>query len=351
MSLKSSSVSSRSPKYTFHNEDRWYFRHQSVGVHRLPGAPLDPEFHRAYAERLAQISERKKEAGRSYHALASLIDRFQKSPEYQSLAPSTRASYDPHLLYISNKVGNTDWRTIEKKHVIALRNSRSEAPRQADYLVTVLSALFTWLGDQAEMEEATVVNPCRGVKKLHRNVVGHLPWTEAQIEHFLANCKPEFVIAIMLGLYTGQRIGDVIPMKRTAYLGDTIQCITNKTKEYLEISVHPNLKKALDARPHPLAETLVTTPHGRPYKLPSSFSSKLTVEVKRLGLPKLTFHGLRYAASARLEDAGCKPWEIQDIVGHRTFAMSEQYATKRRLQTRERGDSSKSATPPRKSAT
>ena len=45
---------------------------------------------------------------------------------------------------------------------------------------------------------------------------------------------------------------------------------------------------------------------------------------------EISCHGLRYAAAARLEEAGATLGTIQAVTGHLTYQMPSQYASKRR---------------------
>lgn len=337
---------SAKPKYTFCQEGRWwYFRHKLTGVSRLRGSPGEPQFHRDYADRLAAVEKAKKQpvAKMSQGSLSWLISKYQKSPEFKSLSDRSREDYRRHLVYVVEKMGDMPYRDLERKHIVVLRNSLSETPRKADYTVAVLSAVFTWKIDQ---EDEKLENPCRGLKKLQRKSEGYLPWTEDQIEFFLANCEPHFQIPVLLGVHTGQRLSDCIPMKVEQLTGRTLSVVTSKTNEYVEISVHPELAEALANRPHQDQPTFVVGKGGRPYSDPKSFSKQLTAEVRRLGLPRLTFHGLRYAACARLEDVGCSPYEVEDIVGHRTYEMAKKYMSKRRTREKVQSLLAKSAKSP-----
>lgn len=325
------------PKYTFCQENRWwYFRHPLIGVSRIKGAPGDSQFHREYADKLAQLEqERTRPTAKKdiLGSLSSLVTKYQASPEFKRLAPATREGYESLLAYAEEKIGDLAYQRLEKKHMVVLRNSLSKTPRKADHTMSALSAVFTWKIDQ---EDEELNNPCRGLKKLHRaaDVVGYIPWTEDQIEFFLQHCAPHFVVPVMLGLHTGQRLGDCVTMSIEQLTGTTLTVITGKTKEFIEVFAHPELLQALKDRPYPDQDVFVVGIKGSPYKSPRAFSRQLASEMRRLKLPKLTFHGLRYAACGRLEDIGCTPFEVEDIVGHRTYSMAKKYMSKRR--TREK---------------
>jgi integrase len=43
-----------------------------------------------------------------------------------------------------------------------------------------------------------------------------------------------------------------------------------------------------------------------------------------------SIHGLRYAAAARLDEAGCTLTEAVAVLGHRTYQMAHRYMAQRR---------------------
>ena len=194
----------------------------------------------------------------------------------------------------------------------------------------VLSVLMTWVVDQGWADE----NPLMGVKKLKGKGDGYTPWSEPQIAHFLAYAEekaPHVWLGVMLGLHTGQRVGDVVAMEWSQYLGGEVRVRQSKTGELLDIPASLALKEALENAPRGgdgVARILLNA-NKRPYKNPNTFATALGRAVKASGLSLLSFHGLRYAQAARLEAAGCTLAQITSIIGHRAYQMAVQYATKR----------------------
>jgi integrase len=320
------------PRYTFCvKRKHWYFRHKALGVIALPGEPGAPEFYRRYSEllALAKAAQPTSISDPDRSTLRWLALAYEKSPEFKQLKPLTQRDYAKRLGALVEKAGHVRYDSISKTGAIAVRNAYAEHPRQADYMVQVLSLLMTWAVDNDLLKTNAVL----GVKKLNKkaNVIGYKPWPEAAIERFLAEGKPSVRLGVLLGLYTGQRLGDVVKMTAGEYDGQEISVRQSKTTELLPIAVAKPLKDALDHRPFPDAAKLLVLDSGKPVASESSFSNALKREVRRLGLDDgLSFHGLRYAAAARLEEAGCTLGTITSIIGHRTYQMAMQYATKRR---------------------
>jgi integrase len=76
---------------------------------------------------------------------------------------------------------------------------------------------------------------------------------------------------------------------------------------------------------------IARTAKGRPFT-----ANSLSQAVRRLvneieGMPKdRSLHGLRYAAAARLDAAGCSVTEAVAVMGHRTYQMALKYMAQRR---------------------
>ena len=135
---------------------------------------------------------------------------------------------------------------------------------------------------------------------------------------------------VVLALYTGQRRGDLCALRWSAYDGQAIRLVQQKTKEPLVIPCHPALKAELDAwRQDTVAgigeATLLTDNRGQPWK-PNLLSHYLPAALVRIGMSNdINVHGLRKLAAANLAEAGCSTKEIAAITGHRTLAMVDLY--------------------------
>lgn len=131
---------------------------------------------------------------------------------------------------------------------------------------------------------------------------------------------------VILALYTGQRRGDLVALRWSAYDGKAIRLKQNKTGVSLAIPVHPELRAELDAwRKGASATQILTKADGRPWGA-LELSQKLPRALRAIGLPPgLNVHGLRKLAAARLADAGCTVHEIAAITGHKSLGMVQLY--------------------------
>jgi integrase len=132
-------------------------------------------------------------------------------------------------------------------------------------------------------------------------------------------------LPVLLALYIGQRLGDVLRMPWSAYDGQTIALTQSKTGSRLAVAVHPVLKGALDASDK-TAVTICARADGHSWK-PDHFKHKFGAMRAKLGLTEdVHFHGLRHSAASRLAEAGASDAQIQAVTGHKTRAMVEHYS-------------------------
>ncbi|HEY6992538.1 MAG TPA: tyrosine-type recombinase/integrase, partial [Xanthobacteraceae bacterium] len=157
----------------------------------------------------------------------------------------------------------------------------------------------------------------------------HHTWTDDQIAAF-ENRWPIGTrqrAAFALLLYTGQRVGDVVCMRRSDIREGAVHLVQGKTGAELHIDIHPALARALSAAPSNGLH-LIGDRDGRP--ITSGRLSRLLVEAARAaGLPsECVAHGLRKAALRRLAEGGATTKEIAAVSGHQSLSEIERYTRK-----------------------
>ena len=292
---------------------RLYWYHQ-LTRERLPDDREDR------AARVLEINLTLKGTARRI-ALGSLADvaaQYRKSPDFTRLVDRSRHEYMIYLGILSETWGSQPIASIERKHILALRDKYAETPGKANKIITVLRIVLAFAMDRDYRRD----NPARDIKKLKMGT-GHASWPDEAIERFLETAPPIMALALKLGLYTGQREGDVLAMSWHDYDGDRIKVVQSKTGTKLSIPVHDALREALDGQDR-VSPVILTTETGRPFT-GSNFRHHFGKAQRAAKLSGLTFHGLRYTAAAKLAEAGCSLKEIASITGHKSLAMIEKY--------------------------
>ncbi|MFP5514086.1 MAG: tyrosine-type recombinase/integrase [Alphaproteobacteria bacterium] len=316
---------------------RVYYYHRASGV-RLPDNPQAPEFAAAYAKLNAIPAKRAEGPGAG--TFSRLIQEFKASPDFKQLSEQTRSAYARHMETIelgrkndkgerSGGLGGAQVSSIERKHVLALRDRFADTPRTANYIVQVLRLLMTFAIDRGWRSDNPAARP-----KLLKTGDGHRPWEEAEIAAFRkawAEGTRERV-AFELLLNTGQRAGDVAAMVRQHYRAGTISVTQQKTSERLWIPAAQELVAVLD----PWLEShkhMAMLPSERTGAVltSSAFVHLMSDAIKGAGLGDgNTTHGLRYTAATMLHELGLD-WEvIASVTGHQTVTMVRKYTSKKR---------------------
>lgn len=300
---------------------------------RLPGTPDTAEWHAKYAELLALVQSGRKE-GPDSTTFAWLIAEYLRSAEFAGLREPTRIDYERTLKLIVDELGDQPFALTTRRMIKAVRDSYSDHPRKADKIRQMTSRLYSW-ADQAELVPEGF-NPVEKLKKLPHRSTPITPWSDEEIELFLAHAPEHVATPVMLELYTGQRRQDVITMTWTQFQGGTIRVRQAKTGAPLDIPCHKRLREYLERLKASDRKGVViaTSIEHRAYT-PGSFSAALSSAIARIAsMPKRTSHGLRYAAAARMEDAGCGVADISAVLGHSTYKMAMQYIEQRKMARR-----------------
>lgn len=314
------SKSSRLPKYVYCQRIKGHvyyrFRRAGGGSVRLPGEPGTAEFHAAYANLLKSVvSAGRYEPG----SVAHTVELFFNSAEFSQLAEATQRDYKRYLHRLDRSVGGRSMESIDPAYVFQLRDKLKSTPVAANHAVSVIRALFSF----AKRRHIVAHDPTAGIPKLSGGD-GYLRWSEAEIAQLRKSAEPMMRLALELGLYTGQRLSDVIRLAWSNYDGKRIKLRQRKTGTSLSIPVHPELKEMLDSAER-RGVMILTTKTGRAFH-PRVFSRDFFEARKRAGLPDgLSFHGLRHTAAARLAELGAGAPEIQAITGHRSLKLIEHY--------------------------
>lgn len=204
---------------------RWY-------VYAWRGGPLimaanghkRPALNAEALRKLAKAQNREPVAAKAEPTLGDLMHQWRGgggatsgSPEWQSLAASTRKTWGSQADAIQTKWGRTtlavwnDPRMVAK--AIAWRDSRKDTPRAADIGVTVLKTLLEF----GRLRGMITINAASRIPSLYRNGArAEIIWTDNDIERFVAIATTQGAIHIADGLrlaaLTGLRRQDLVTL-------------------------------------------------------------------------------------------------------------------------------------------
>jgi len=317
-------------KATAKGKTYWYYRR---GNHRqrIEGEPGSTRFianyqriHDSFEGTTVRIGE-EIVAGTFRH----LVTKYLASPEFKDLAASTQERYRIYAKPLCDTFGPMPVDIIRTSDVLRWRDRKAETPGAANNMVALMSTIYRW----GRGRDLTRVNPAdlaaANVKRLPLGE--HEPWPPAAIEKFRREAPPEVRWVFEVGLYTGQRQGDILAMRWADIDAGAIHIVQQKTGKEVWVPLHPDLEAVLATVPRRSLHIL-TTPTGRVWTK-WNFQDAMKRARKALDIPYV-FHGLRKNAAVALAEVGCSTEEIKAITGHATDSMVSRYvkgASQKRL--------------------
>jgi integrase len=274
-------------------------------------------------------------------------------------APTTGDKYTRAIDSFIESLGNraeVDISAITSRDVVRFRDqlaSRLSASTANLALKIVRMALKDATADC--LVSANVALGVRPVKSAEENGQRR-PFTLPEIKRLLRAAHGEWVGLILFGLYSGQRLGDIVRLtwQNIDLARRELALVTSKTKRRVMIPIAAPLQSFLlqlpvgDNPKQPLfpkafATKRVSTLSNQFYEVMADAGlvearSHATVgkgRNSRRVFNELSFHALRHTATSLMKNAGVSPAIVQDIIGHESPAISAHYtkiedATKRR---------------------
>jgi integrase len=265
-------------------------------------------------------------------SVGAMLAAYRRSPQWASLAPRSKAHYGHYLRHLE-EAWTLPVAQVSRRLLLSMMDAVASeyGPAAANAFIRATRAALSWARDR-EWIEYSVADRIKSLP-----IGEHMAWTWPQVEVALEKFPEPLRRVVVLGVYIGQRRGDLCAMPWSAYDGSTVRLTQEKTGAELVIPVHPVLKAELDRWRQSRTSTMIlTTETGLPWA-PAYLSAKMATEVRRAGLPAgLSCHGLRKCAAAMLADAGCSTHEIAAITGHKSLAQVQLYtrsADQRRMAT------------------
>jgi integrase len=260
----------------------------------------------------------------------NLVMDFYASAEFANLKPASKATYRRILDAMAGKHGHRFVATLPpEKAAKLIEDIGRDRPGLANLTRSVLHRLMKFAVRRRFRHD----NPFDGVTSYKLGT--HHTWTDRQLAAFEARWSlgTRQRLAYALLLYTGQRGGDVVKMRRQDMEEGCINVVQQKTGTVLSIPIHPKLQEALKAGPVKGIH-LIGDQHGRAIDR-RALTTMMMRAARAAGLgPECKPHGLRKAILRRLAERGGSTKEISALSGHKTLAQIELYtaaAEQRRL--------------------
>jgi integrase len=275
----------------------------------------------AYERALAGLPRNEIGADRTKPGTANAaIVGYYQCLAFRELAPTTQYKRRAILERFRSQHGDKRIATLPQEFIRRVLDQMK--PGEARNWLKALRGLL----DFAVAEKFRADNPARGFVLPKMKSKNRRAWTEPEIEQFerAHQIGSKARLAFALGLFTIQRLGDVIRIGRQHIRNGELTLRQGKTGTPLRLPIVPELQAVLDATPSEHMTFLVAK-NGRPYQ-GADLSQQFRLWCDEAGLPKgCTFHGLRATGCTKLADSGCSAHEIAAWSGHMTLKEVERY--------------------------
>lgn len=257
--------------------------------------------------------------------LDDVIERYRASPRFTRLAVKTRANYAWCLGCLSDWKGGEPVANITRAQVQGYYLARWRgAPAAATAAVRVLRLVLQFALNAGMVTHNAAQRP--GLIDLDPRL---RVWSETEIAVMVAYCdlagRPSIGDAVLLGLYTGQRQGDILALLSAQYVAGRLVLRQSKRRATVSVTAHPALAARLARPDRPDTPSLIASEAtGGAYasdhfrhlfaRLRAGAAAQTAAPCPSLATAQ--FSDLRDTAVTRLATAGATVPQIAAITGH-----------------------------------
>jgi integrase len=303
-----------------HGKKRNYFRRRGFSSAALPGEPGSSEFMSAY--NLAMDGTATLPPSRyGNESLGALWTAYCRSAAYANLSVSSKRIYRQIISPILEHHGHRSISGMKREHARQMvEGIGANAPAMANLTISVLRLLFSFAVDNGWRSD----NPCRSLKRYKGGEFRS--WTNEELAQYekrwLLGTRERLTYDLLL--YTMQRGGDAVNVKRSDIADGILHITQQKTGTKLLIPIHPALKRSMKAS---LSKGIfiLGDPAGRPIQR-RTLTGLIRRATKQAGLPAdCVAHGLRKTGMRLLAENGASENQLAAISGHKSMAEVQRY--------------------------
>lgn len=240
------------------------------------------------------------------------------------VALNTRRQYVIAAGKLSKVFAEFGPRDVLPKHVAAFKAAGSSTPNMTNRCLSVLRQVFDYALEQQMVDS----NPALGIKRLPEAKRRRLV-TGEEFDRIRAAAVPRMQVVMDLCRLTGQRINDVLAIRRADLTEDGIRFEQQKTGERLTVKWSPELRAVVE-RAKRLNQNIValTLLHNRRGKRPDYRTVRDQWEraCKAAGVEDAHLHDLRAVAATRTKQEGKNPTAL---LGHANVTQTARYLRQR----------------------
>ena len=237
-----------------------------------------------------------------------------------SLAKSTAKQYEVAARKLKKMLVQFAPDQVKPKHVAGIKIALTKTPGMANRCISLLRQVFAWALEQQLVES----NPAVGIKRHHEEKRTRLIGL-AEYDSIYEKAVPRMQVVMDLLIRTGQRVSDVLAIRRADLLENGIRFVQQKTGAKLIVPWTPELRAVVER-----AKTLngniraLTLLHNRRGKTPDyrSVKKQWDTACNAAGVADAHLHDLRAVALTHAKKQGLNPTAL---AGHSSTAQTARY--------------------------
>jgi integrase len=298
------------PKY-MHLSHGTYFFVKRKGS-KIVWRPLGADFQTA-------LKAHSKLLGGPTGGMAKLIDRVMEHIRPR-LKPSTIQQYESVIRVLKRKLADFEPDQVKPRTIAELKVSMIDTPNFCNRALSVLRVVFNHALEWGLVES----NPVIGIMRHHEHKRSRY-LSNAERAAIRAAAGPRLKVIIDLLYLTGQRVSDVLKIRRADLTDVGIEFQQQKTGTKLTVAWTPELKAAVEAAKsldgNVAAFTLLRNRRG---KAPDyrSVQEQWTRACEAAGVADSHLHDLR---AASITDVTRMGFDAQALAGHSSAQMTKRY--------------------------
>lgn len=238
----------------------------------------------------------------------------------RNIKPSTIRQYNQAAKTLKRKFVQFAPHQVQGRHVAQLKKELANTPNMANRCLSLLRQVFAYALEQQLID----TNPAIGVKR-HAEKKRKRLLSPEEYQAIYAQAGPRLQVIMDLCVRTGQRISDVLTIRRADLTNDGIRFEQSKTGAKGTVKWTPELRAVVER-----AKTLhgniraLTLLHNRRGKAPDYSTVKIQWDKARkaAGIPDATLHDLRAVAATTARKQGKNPTAL---LMHSSEAQTRRY--------------------------
>jgi len=316
---------------TRHGSFVFYVRRDRRGPRtRLPDDYGTKSWWEAYYAAVAGQSVEPVKRGQKL--LSDLIEAYQESREFTSLANQTRKYRAAQFRRMIANNPDAEAHEIEQVHIHRAMSERT--PDAANNFIKAVRGFFEWAVKLGYLAS----DPTAGISKINVKTDGYHSVTEAEIAQYRAKHGLGTMARAALDVFvlTGARRSDAALLGQKHVINGMIEFQAQKTGEWCYIPILPEMQTIIDAAKN---ETFIHQENGKPYA-PESLGNMMQRWFAEAGLPHCSAHGIRKYSATNFANHGVSAHQLMAVFGWKRMSQAETYTKKvdRRKLAKEAGD-------------